>query len=542
MSRGVRWFLIGGVALVALAGCGKSYLQYAQREPWRREAEVACLGSGTIRESVSIVRVEPIDGPGICGADFPLKVAALGESAAIGYADEVVRPPGSIPGGAQQPRWPVNEPQYRPPQQVAPVTRAPLPAEPQPQLRWQRGPDPYQAPRAAEPQYRPAPEPQYRPAAEPQYRAPPEPPYRPPQQVEPVYRAPAPASRYEPPRAEPPRYEPPRQVGSPMSINPPGVDPNGNTPPEYYPQRNAPPPQADPPAAPNARAPQARQTAPAESDEEELPPYARPGAPPLRQSSPPPSSRPLPALGPRRGPPVAATPVDVKPTATLACPIVSALDRWIINAVQPAAQKWFGQPVVEIRQISAYSCRGMNGQPGARISEHAFGNALDIAAFVLANGHRITVKDGWRGSPEEQGFLRDVQAAACDQFTTVLAPGSNQFHYDHIHVDLMRRDSGRRICNPGAVDGEVVAARARKNPALAARSFEPPPTRRYDPPIEAGNDPFAWRGDARRDPDTTSSIGGRKVARPVKAEEDLDWVEEPGPRPSIDWSDRHKVR
>src|SRR5690606_3025019 len=149
------------------------------------------------------------------------------------------------------------------------------------------------------------------------------------------------------------------------------------------------------------------------------------------------------------------------PAATLACPIVSALDRWMASAVQPAAQKWFGQPVAEIRQISAYSCRGMNGQPGARISEHAFGNALDIAAFVLADGRRITVKDGWRGAPEGQGFLRDIQGAACDQLTTVLAPGSNSFHYDHILVDLMRRESGRRICNPGAVDGELIAARAR---------------------------------------------------------------------------------
>ena len=156
-----------------------------------------------------------------------------------------------------------------------------------------------------------------------------------------------------------------------------------------------------------------------------------------------------------------ATPVEVKPAATLACPIVSALDHWLANAVQPAAHKWFNQPVVEIKQISAYSCRGMNGQPGAHISEHAFGNALDIAAFVLADGHRITVEDGWKGSPEEQGFLRDVQGSACDQFTTVLAPGSNQYHYNHIHVDLMRRASGRRICQPGAVDGEVVAARAR---------------------------------------------------------------------------------
>ncbi len=88
--------------------------------------------------------------------------------------------------------------------------------------------------------------------------------------------------------------------------------------------------------------------------------------------------------------PVAAT-AAVTPAATLACPIVSALERWIVDAVQPAAQRWFNSPVVEIKQISAYSCRGMNGQPGAHISEHAFGNALDVAGFVFADGRKVTV-------------------------------------------------------------------------------------------------------------------------------------------------------
>ena len=115
----------------------------------------------------------------------------------------------------------------------------------------------------------------------------------------------------------------------------------------------------------------------------------------------------------------------MKPAATLACPIVSALDRWLADSVQPAAMRWFGVRVVEIKQISAYSCRGMNGNPHAHISEHAFGNALDIAAFTLADGRRVTVRGGWRGVPEEQGFLRDVHATGCQQFNTVLAPGSN---------------------------------------------------------------------------------------------------------------------
>ena len=167
-----------------------------------------------------------------------------------------------------------------------------------------------------------------------------------------------------------------------------------------------------------------------------------------------------------------AQPVQVEPPATLACPIMSALDQWIAGAVQPAAAHWFRQPVVEIKQISAYSCRGMNGNPNAHISEHAFGNALDIAEFDLADGHKITVQYGWHGTPQEQGFLHDVQAAACDRFTTVLAPGANVYHYNHIHVDLMRHYDGRHICEPGAIPGEVAAARARSQ--FAARHLGEP--------------------------------------------------------------------
>ena len=197
---------------------------------------------------------------------------------------------------------------------------------------------------------------------------------------------------------------------------------------------------------------------------------------PVPQYAPPPSAgleEHVP-LGPSRGPAVTGSigPVELRPAATLACPLVSELDKWIATAVQPAARRWFRQPVVGIKQISAYSCRGMNGNPHAHISEHAFGNALDIAAFTLADGRQITVRDGWRGQPREQGFLRDVEASACQQFSTVLAPGSNSYHYDHIHVDLMRRASQRLICEPAAVSGEEVAARAaQRNPYASRESF-----------------------------------------------------------------------
>src|SRR5665213_2554232 len=124
MSRGVRWFFIGSAVLVTLAGCGRGFVQYGgEREPWRHEAELACLNSGTVKEGAGVVRITPIGGPGMCGADFPLKVSALGEPPALGYVDDPVRPPGSVPSGSvqqQQPRYPFQQQQLPPPQYSQP--------------------------------------------------------------------------------------------------------------------------------------------------------------------------------------------------------------------------------------------------------------------------------------------------------------------------------------------------------------------------------------------------------------------------------------
>jgi hypothetical protein len=377
-------YLVGSIVLVSLAGCGRGFFQ-AEREPWRAEAEAACLKSGAVKESADIVRIDPISGPGMCGADYPLKVAAIGDvSSSYGFADEELRPPAPI---GNQPRWPVTQPQstYQQPSNY-PETAVRQPSG----YGASSGPISLSAPGVA------------------------------PQEDE-------------------------------IDLPPDGTDAAGAA--RYM---NAP----SYPARPN---------------------YASPA--PYTQR---PEPQPLPRLGPAQGSPVATVgPVAVKPTATLACPIVSELDRWFSDTVQPSAMRWFGQRVVEIKQISAYSCRGMNGNPHAHISEHAFGNALDVAAFTFADGRRVTVKDGWRGMPEEQGFLRDVQSGACAHFTTVLAPGSNVYHYDHIHVDLMRRASRRQICEPAAVSGEEVAARAQSR------------------------GPYA----SSRDPSITGALGARKDTR-----------------------------
>ena len=142
--------------------------------------------------------------------------------------------------------------------------------------------------------------------------------------------------------------------------------------------------------------------------------------------------------------------VQLDTVATLDCPMVAALDTWVAEVVQPVAQARFGQPVTQIDTMGSYSCRAMNGQAGGHISEHAFGNALDVAGFRLADGRRITVVHDWtRGDDQAQAFLRDVHAGACNTFTTVLGPGYNAFHYNHIHVDLAMHGNGsRRYCKP----------------------------------------------------------------------------------------------
>lgn len=149
--------------------------------------------------------------------------------------------------------------------------------------------------------------------------------------------------------------------------------------------------------------------------------------------------------------------VSLVTTQTLGCPITAALDEWVTNVVQPAALARYGQPVTEVKSMGSYACRSMNHQ-GVRISEHGFGNAMDIGGFVLLDGREITfVRDWTRGSERDKAFLREVQAGACTIFTTVLAPGSDMFHYNHMHVDLAAHGATskgpRRFCKPTPAPG-----------------------------------------------------------------------------------------
>jgi hypothetical protein len=115
--------------------------------------------------------------------------------------------------------------------------------------------------------------------------------------------------------------------------------------------------------------------------------------------------------------------------------------------------------VVEIREIASYGCRTRNNH-GVAMSEHAFGNALDVAAFRLADGREISVvRDWWRGGPAERAFLAAAFAGACVEFYTVLGPGSDPYHSNHFHLDLLRTNArnGRHFCQPTPSGGGGIA-------------------------------------------------------------------------------------
>jgi hypothetical protein len=133
--------------------------------------------------------------------------------------------------------------------------------------------------------------------------------------------------------------------------------------------------------------------------------------------------------------------VGFSTNATLNCPLTSAFDGWLYHVVEPAAQRVYGSYVREVQVLSSYSCRTRNSKAYAKVSEHSFGNAIDIASFTLDDGRTVTVEHGWRGSPQDRVFLREVHSGACKLFTTVIGPNGDRNHYNHFHLDLARHNA-----------------------------------------------------------------------------------------------------
>jgi hypothetical protein len=165
--------------------------------------------------------------------------------------------------------------------------------------------------------------------------------------------------------------------------------------------------------------------------------------------------------------------VGLTSRATLSCSALSSVDRWVSEVVEPAAVLYYHQHVAAMT-IGSYSCRNQDSKWLANISEHAFGNAVDIMGFKFSDGTSMSVVNGWKGNPRDQAFLREIASDACDYFTTVLAPGSDSYHANHIHLDLSRHDSGwqRHICQPKLQVARRIPAHADAN-KIAGLNYSP---------------------------------------------------------------------
>ena len=123
------------------------------------------------------------------------------------------------------------------------------------------------------------------------------------------------------------------------------------------------------------------------------------------------------------------------------CPLADKAIGWARFGVDRAARQILGSGLARIETFGSYSCRNVAGS--SRRSAHSRADAIDVAAFVLTDGRRISVKDDWDdGSREERRFLRIIHESACKRFGTVLGPEYNAAHRDHLHLEM----SGNAFC------------------------------------------------------------------------------------------------
>ncbi|WP_169788596.1 extensin family protein [Blastochloris viridis] len=180
--------------------------------------------------------------------------------------------------------------------------------------------------------------------------------------------------------------------------------------------------------------------------------------------------------------------VAIEPAATLNCRMAEGLSRWVREDLAPSAAR-VGHPFKALKNFASYDCRGRNRNPLAKMSEHGHANAIDIRGFESRDGQ-------WRfiDNPDmPQALLTEMKRGACERFMTVLGPGSDGYHENHIHVDLAERASGRRLCS-WRMDEPVVAQSPRSaKPADLARTLIPVQPRPPAPPspsrpVETGED------------------------------------------------------
>jgi len=136
------------------------------------------------------------------------------------------------------------------------------------------------------------------------------------------------------------------------------------------------------------------------------------------------------------------TRVSFEPPPTLRCTMAAAVGDWVREEIGPTAAE-LGSPLRSIENYDSYDCRGQNRVKGARLSEHGKANALDIRSLKLADGRNVHLTD----IAVARAFRERIRRSACARFMTVLGPGSDGYHEEHVHVDLAERHGDYRICH-----------------------------------------------------------------------------------------------
>ena len=133
--------------------------------------------------------------------------------------------------------------------------------------------------------------------------------------------------------------------------------------------------------------------------------------------------------------------IVLKPAPVLRCAFAESLAGWLHDEAVPRTEK-LGAALRAVETYDDFECRGRNRVAGAKLSEHGKGNAVDLRAFVLADGRAIGLTD----PAVAKEFRDELRESACHRFTTVLGPGSDGYHEAHIHLDLAERQHGYRMC------------------------------------------------------------------------------------------------
>jgi hypothetical protein len=135
------------------------------------------------------------------------------------------------------------------------------------------------------------------------------------------------------------------------------------------------------------------------------------------------------------------TRIDLKPAPFLRCPFAESIAAWLRDEAAPRVDK-LGAALRSVETYDDFECRGRNRVAGAKLSEHGKGDALDVRAFILSDGRSLALTD----VTVAKEFREDVRNSVCHRFTTVLGPGADANHEGHIHLDLIERRGGYRMC------------------------------------------------------------------------------------------------